>query len=58
MQVDITEAGSNDSEWSPSPTESYIWLKPVTNMMDESEGEYESWGGFESGVYLIQHHQH
>lgn len=58
MQLDATKAGDDNIEQSPSPPGKYIRLKPATtNVMDESDGEYESWGGFESGAYLVQHHR-
>ena len=59
MQIDATKADGDNFEQSPNPIEGYIQLNATTaNVADESEEEYESWGGFESGMHLVQHHWH
>ena len=59
MRLDATEAGGDGIEQSPDAPGMCVRLKPATiDAMEESDGEYEAWGGFESGAYLVQYHRH
>jgi len=58
MQTDVIGAGGDNFERDPSPVESYVRLDTIaTDEMEESEGEYEAWGGFESSAHRVRHNQ-